>query len=384
MIRPFALAPMLVLSACSGPAPDETGQTSEAITSARRSDGAVFTMSNDASGNSVLAFRRAPDGRLSEAASYATGGRGSGDGLGSQGAIALSDDGRFLLVVDPGSDDVASFEVEAGVSLHLRSRVPSGGARPVSVATRGELVYVLNAGGNNVSGFRLRRSGELSAIAGSTRSLGSAASGPAQIAFDPRGQALVVTEKAANAIDVFAVQRVGVIGLPTSTASSGQTPFGFAFTRTGQLIVSEAFGGAAGKGAVSSYSLARDPRGEDGADEELHAISASVPDLQAAPCWVVIAQEQRLAYVSNTASGTISGYRVARDGLLHLLAAVSADTGAGSKPTDMAFDAQTRHLYVLDSGTHDVEQLDVADDGSLATKGAVAKIPATAVGLVAR
>src|SRR6266404_2861975 len=52
--------------------------------------GAVYTLSNASSGNSVLIFNRGANGELTSGATLATGGLGTGGGLGSQGALVLS------------------------------------------------------------------------------------------------------------------------------------------------------------------------------------------------------------------------------------------------------------------------------------------------------
>ena len=58
----------------------------------------------------VLAFRRGEDGALEPAGEYPTGGAGLGAvHLGSQGSVILTADGRFLLVTNVGSNDVAVF-----------------------------------------------------------------------------------------------------------------------------------------------------------------------------------------------------------------------------------------------------------------------------------
>ena len=77
----------------------------------QRPAGAVYTMSNAVSGNHILVFDRQQDGTLTPASAVATGGAGSGGGLGNQGAVVLTDDGRWLLAVNPGSNDVTIFEV---------------------------------------------------------------------------------------------------------------------------------------------------------------------------------------------------------------------------------------------------------------------------------
>src|SRR5262245_46264360 len=55
--------------------------------------GALYTMSNSTDGNTVIVFRRGPDGHLSRAGEFPTDGLGTGGGLGNQGALALDQDG---------------------------------------------------------------------------------------------------------------------------------------------------------------------------------------------------------------------------------------------------------------------------------------------------
>ena len=66
---------------------------------------AVYVQTNDAADNEVVAFKRSEDGSLSRLGRYSTGGRGTGaPHLPSQNSIVLSDDGRWLLVVNAGRD----------------------------------------------------------------------------------------------------------------------------------------------------------------------------------------------------------------------------------------------------------------------------------------
>ena len=101
----------------------------------------------------MLAFQRRPDGGLASLGRFATGGRGTGKPrLPSQSLVVLSDDGRRLLVVNAGSDELSLFAVEKD-GLRLIDRVASGGVAPTSVAVGGNLVYVLNNGTPNIAGF---------------------------------------------------------------------------------------------------------------------------------------------------------------------------------------------------------------------------------------
>ena len=335
--------------------------------------GAVYTQSNAASGNAVLAFRRADDGTLTAAGSYPTGGLGSGVGLGSQGAVTLSQNGRWLFVVDAGSSDIATFAVGDG-ALTLVGRTASGGTNPISVTTSGKTVYALNAGAPaNVSGFSIGHEGDLSPIVGSTRTLSG--SGPAQVSFTSSGRALVVTMKASSTISTLAVDEDGVAGAPHSYASSGSTPFGFAAGRHGEIFVTEAAGAPAGLSATSSYRVAN--------DGTLTLISPSVGTTQMAACWAAVSKDGRFVYTANAASDSISLYAVDRDGAI-TLSEGQASHAAGTHPLDLAMSENGRFLYVLQSFTHSIGAYRVAADGSLTAVAGATNILMGAGGLAAR
>jgi 6-phosphogluconolactonase len=333
----------------------------------------VYTSTNGAAGNKVLVFDRAGDGSLSPAGSIATGGNGTGGGLGNQGALAVSKGGRFLYVVNAGSDSISTFKLRHG-DLKLADVTPSGGDQPISLTVRRGLLYVLNAGSGTIAGFTSAHNGGLSPLAGSTEPIGGA--GPAQVEFSTDRRTLVVTNKDTNTIDTFAVGADGTPGPAQSQPSEGDTPFGFGFDKRGHLIVSEAFGGAPGASAVSSYSL--DSSGL------LTTISPSVPDHEAAACWIAITKNGRFAYTTNTGSGSISSYSIDRDGSLGLLEQVAAATGTGSAPTDMAQTSSSRLLFALLPGTGEVASYRVAGDGGLTPVDQAGGVPASASGLAAR
>jgi hypothetical protein len=147
---------------------------------------AVYVQTNDAAENEIVAFGRVEDGTLAPIGRYATGGRGTGEPhLASQGSVVLSEDGRWLLVVNAGSDELSLFEIEPD-GLRLADRVSTGGIRPTSAAVSGALVYVLNNGTPTITGFNLV-DGKLSALADSTRPLSGSDADPAQISFAPGG-----------------------------------------------------------------------------------------------------------------------------------------------------------------------------------------------------
>ncbi len=336
--------------------------------------GKVFTSTNGTAGNELLVYDTDQGGALRLATRIATQGIGSGGGLGNQGAVTLSQDGRHLFVVNAGSNSVSTFRVRRG-GLQLTSVVDAGGLRPVSLAEHGGLVVVLNANGaGNIAGFR-NHHGVLEPIAGATQPL-SAAGGtaPAQVAFGEDGGVLIVTEKATNKLTTYRVHRDGAIGAPQVTASSGMTPFGFAVDRRGTVLVSEAFGGAAGASALSSYTF-----GNYGVQPQL--VSASVGSGQSAACWVVVTPNGRYAYTTNTASGNISAYAVERNGKAALAQAVAATTDAG--PIDAAIAPRGRSLFVLNGGGRSIQSFAIGRDGQLQGQGRIDGLPAGANGLAA-
>jgi 6-phosphogluconolactonase (cycloisomerase 2 family) len=346
---------------------------------AQLATGAVYTMTNATDGNRVVFYRRADDGTLSLVGSYATGGSGTGGGLENQGGLILSSDGRFLFVVNAGSNDITSYTVSPQGILRLADRVPSGGTRPVSLTQFGNRLFVLNAGTpNNLTGFTISDAGRLTPIPNSTRPLTADQTAPAQIQFNPEGSLLVVSERGP---DILAVYAVGPEGIGTSFiphAAAADFPFGMAFGRNGRLIVSEAVPGTPNGSSVSSYVLSP--------DGELRIVTKSAPTFQTTACWVVITNDDRYTYVSNTGSGSITGFRIQDDGSLAILNAdgITARTGAGSRPLDMALSADSRSLYVLNEGLSSVQGFRINDDGSLTPLNSAGGLPRGANGLAAR
>ncbi|HTK52226.1 MAG TPA: beta-propeller fold lactonase family protein [Gemmatimonadaceae bacterium] len=369
---------LAILGACSHDATSPDGALPRTAALARGGSdvGAVFTLSNSASGNAVIAFVRGADGTLTLAGTFATQGNGTGAGLGSQGAVALSGDGRFLFAVNAASNSITSFAVD-GASLTRVSTVASGGTLPISLTTHGNLVYVLNAGGiENITGFSVSQNGGLTMLPGSSRPLSGTGVGPAEVGFDPSGSSLVVTEKNTNRIDVFAVGNNGLASAPVVNASAGQTPFGFAFNQQGVLIVSEAFGGGADASAVSSYTL--------GTNGTLAIESASVPTTETSACWVAVTNNGKFAYAANTGSSSLTGYRVDHASLTILNA--DGKTGiTGTTAIDVALSRNSQFLYTLTADSHSISAFSVRqNDGSLTPASGASGLPVGTVGLAAK
>jgi 6-phosphogluconolactonase len=335
--------------------------------------GAAYTISNATGGNELIVYARSSSGSLTPAGAVSAGGLGTGGGLASQGAVTLTDNGRTVLAVNPGSNTVAAFAVGRG-GPRLLNTTPSGGIRPVSVAVHDRLVYVLNK--NNValatvSGFTLGKDG-LAPIAGSTRFLHAGATDAAQVRFSPDGRVLVVTGRSSQRIDTFRVDTHGVLSdLESFDVAPGATPFGFDFDRRGHLLVSLA--GVGGSSGAASYELSR--------GGSLSTITGPLETGQLAACWLVASKDGRFAFVANAASASVSTFAVSRRGELSFQRAVRID---GMTPLDLALSKNGRYLYVLAAGSHGIVTFEVGRDGTLTHVATEGDVPVAAAGIAVR
>ena len=335
--------------------------------------GAVYVQTN-AAPNEVIAFRRADDGSLDLIGSVTTGGEGDGSPhLTSQGSVVLTGDGRHLLVTNAATDDLSVFTVATDGSIELRDRVHTGAA-PKSVAERGGLVVVLNTGEPGLASFRLDAEG-IEAVEGGDQALEASHADPAQVAFSPDGSMVVITERGTDSIVTYQVTSNGTFGDSSTIASEGPTPYGFAFTSDGTLVVTEAFRAEKGAAAASSYAI------EEGS---LAPRTSSVGNGRSEICWAVITPDDRFAFATNFADGAVSRFAIASDGSLSLddaTAGISEDGMPGLRDEDLTSDG--RFLYAIDADGGRVYGWSVDADGTLELIGSWDGLPATVAGLAA-
>jgi 6-phosphogluconolactonase (cycloisomerase 2 family) len=335
--------------------------------------GHVYVNDNTAGANTISAFTRQADGTLTplHGSPFPAGGAGTGTGLASQGALQVSSNGRYLIAVDAGSNQISVLRIrQNGDPVLLPGRVASSdGVLPVSVAEHDGLVYVANAGpgGENYTGFTLNGGGHLRPLPGSTFSLPDSPpldnAQPGDVLFNSTGTNLVGTRVNSSQIDSFSVGPDGrLTPAPDSPlAAQGLGPFGSEFrpTNPDQLFVSNAHNVGAGTGTVSAFSVS--------GDGTLSSIGASpFADRQTAPCWVEITHDGQFLFTVNTGSGTVSSYSIAPDGTLTPGASVPA--GAGSVDARLSPDGQ--NLYVNESGTGALGEFTVSG-GNLTGLGTV-------------
>jgi 6-phosphogluconolactonase len=194
-------------------------------------------------------------------------------------AMTVTPDSNFVYVVDQVDGMVVTFHLDASTGVltpDIALPPMSVGSTPSSIAINpdGTLLYVTNQGSNNVSGFKVASSGDLT----STGTPVAAGVGPVSSAIDPSGQFLYVVDHDSNQISAYRI----TAGSGNLTPTSG-SPFN---TGTG-------------------------------------------------PLFVAISPTNKFLYVSNNSAGTISGYGIepANGNLNPAQAAV--DTGL--QPAGIAF-----------------------------------------------
>lgn len=304
--------------------------------------GHTYVNDNAAVANTIAAFDRHADGSLTPipGSPFPSGGAGSGTGLGSQGAIQLSPDHRFLLAVDAGSNQISVLHLDSrGIPEPVGPPVSSGGLTPVSVAVNHfGLVYVANVGdgGSNYAGFFLTPGGRLVRLPGTTVPVPDG-SGVGDVLFNSTGDRLVGTRDNPSLIDSFSVRfdgrLVAAAGSPFAAQSLGPIGSEFRPTDPSELYVSNAHAGA-GLGTVSAFHVSR--RGV------LTSIGNSpVPNGQTAPCWVEISHDGKYLYSVNTGSASLSSYQIRHDGSLELNGNTPLRNGAGAVDARLSPDGRT-------------------------------------------
>jgi len=346
-LRPAVVAAAVMAAAAAAAVPT----SASASTVASPVVGYTYLDGNTATANTIDGFARHADGSLTPLAGspFNAGGAGLGSGLASQGAIQVTPDGRYLLAVDAGSNQVSVLRITAnGAPVLAGQPVSSGGIKPVSVAVSPSgLVYVANQGngGSGYAGFRLHRGGSLTPIAGSTVTVPDG-SGLGDVFFNAFGNHVIGTRTGTSLIDSFVVLPDGHLraahGSPFTGQGLGQLGAEFSPASPSLLFVSNAHNGT-GLGTVSAY--------RDGLSGQLSPIGSSpYADGQTAPCWVEISRDGRYLFTVNTGSGNISSYSINHDGSLVLIGSFAMKNGGGA--IDARLSPDGKYLLVDGSGAH--------------------------------
>lgn len=338
----------------------------------------VFSTTNEPEHNSLAVYTRSPEGALGDLRLIDSGGRGSLDKgrlilflNGSSNSVITDTAKQLVFMVSAGSNEVSSYAI-SGQNVSLVGTVLSGGIRPVSLAVRGDRLYVLNAGvegaDSNIATFRIGEDGQLSPVRGGIRALAAGARNPTQIEFAPDKPILIEVDTLASTLSSFIADADGRLSAPHVQASIGGNPAGFGFTSQGVLVVSEENRGAKDAGTLSSYRL-------DGAGN-LSVVTAMAPALGTGSCWIAFSADDRYVYTTNTLSDTITRFAIDRDGALATLpgGGLTQVTG-GSEFLTLDMTRVEDVLYVHDGPTGTIHPFRIQTDGDLVP------IPSSGAGL---
>jgi hypothetical protein len=208
-------------------------------------------------------------------------------------------------------------------------------------------------------GFRVARNGQITAIPSAVYPTGKQpASLPVSIEFDATGKILVgsrfsfdLTSPGANSIQTFTLEPAGTLhnapGSPfqTSVAARNTQPFSFAFNPANPT---QLFSGnsvdftTSPTGTVAGYLLA-----ETG---QLAALPQGAVNStgQINTAWVALTHDGEDLYASNSASDSISHFKVDEAGRLTFVAAVTVlDNNVYDGPRSLVVSERDRFLYVV-------------------------------------
>ena len=216
------------------------------------------------------------------------------------------------------------------------------------------MVYVLDPGTPSVRGFRLSETG-LAPLIDADRQLSpenAEAASSSRGQFDDRHHQTRHDSIITSAIGCGGAARRDASGQP----SMGPTPYGFAFTSGGTLVVTEAF--QAGRATPP-------PPPMSSAVELIPGVGVGRRRAQRI-CWAVVTNNDRFAFTTNFADGAVSRYANGTDGVLTLEDATAGSTAVGRPGLrDEVLTPDGRFLYAIDADSGNIFGWGIRQDGAL-------------------
>ena len=379
----------------------------------------LYVLSNVPSSgqNSVLGYARSSDGSLTAlpGSPFLTGGTGTANptqGLGPDDVdfpLAVSADHTQLFAVNPGSNTIAVFDINANGSLTAITGSPFGsnGTNPVSVAIGGNHLFVVNKAQDpaqstaalpNYTTLSIGADGSLSPIAGSTVTTVAGAS-PQMALLSPSKQLLFGADFLAPVAPTPAgALRSFVVGSDGSLTAAPGTPMNIPGTdsATSHLVLGLATHPT--ENVLYVGFVAQNKLGVYDFDAGTGALTfqTSVANSGQAICWITTNATGSAIYTVNTGDNSVSWYSApdarAPSETQHLFlkepGPLYANPMGAMVPTSEAFQESLSpngtNLYVLSQHTNPdfsvtngniLHTLTVAPDGSLTEPGAPLTLP---------
>ncbi|MBI3657213.1 MAG: beta-propeller fold lactonase family protein [Acidobacteria bacterium] len=242
---------------------------------------------------------------------------------------------RFAYVANSDDNTVGMFTIEVNSGQLRANGYMSGERNPVSAATDGISLYVVNQASNNISGYSIdATSGALTSIAGSPFTAGSE---PRSIAL--AGAFAYVVNQGSNNCSVYSIDAVsGVLRAAGTFSTNGTGPVAVQADSTGTWL----YVANQTSGNVSAFAI-----------EQITGGLTLVGTLPAAlsPSSIALHPSGSYVYVANSGAGNVSGYGV--DPVTGSLTLIGV-YGAGTGPAALVVDSAGNFLYVANRGSEDV------------------------------
>jgi 6-phosphogluconolactonase (cycloisomerase 2 family) len=216
-------------------------------------------------------------------------------------------------------------------------------------------LYVANSDDDEIEGFSLSDSGQLTQVAGIHGTTGDL---PRSTAITPDGRHLYVADTGGTTISAFSVAAADGALTPIAgpfSISGGGNPQGIAISPDGHFLYAAVFG----TDKVAGFSIA--------ADGSLTAVSGGPFNAGPEPISVAISPDGDHVYVVNNETsdlvGSVSAYTIAADG--SLTAVTGSPFPTGETPVGIAITPDGGNVYVTGSG--EVSAYSIGSDGALTT-----------------
>ncbi|KAJ3744397.1 hypothetical protein DFH05DRAFT_1535626 [Lentinula detonsa] len=359
------------------------GTTMQMNGPAGQSVGAAYFITNEQTGNFVVAADIGADGTLNLRQAIATGGLGlhgnnggvtdGPDGLFTQGAIKVSAAAGMLATVNPGSNTLSIFSIDPSDPINLKQigdPVGSGGEFPVSVAFNkaGDTLCALNGGQvNGVSCFKVDPTKGLTNISGTNRALSlnqtTPATGPAgsasHIIFSEDNTQLIASVKGIPPTPGFlAVWDVASDGslspefVSVAPAQGGLLPFSMTLIEGKNAILAT----DAGVGFdIFDFSTS--------GDNSSNVSSVVAIDGQAATCWSSFSNQTGNFYLTDIGTSMVTEVNVDANLKGSIVKQYAQGNNSGTIDNDIASIAGKDFMYILAANATAIDVLSLNAPG---------------------
>ncbi|KAJ7756453.1 hypothetical protein DFH07DRAFT_480073 [Mycena maculata] len=362
--------------------------------------GAAYFITNDPSGNAVIASSIGSDGQLTLQQATFSGGLGSHGGPGtgpdalfSQGAVKASPKGQIVATVNAGSNTISVFNIDPTNPTNLEmigEPVGSGGEFPMSLAINqaGNMVCAVNGGFvNGVSCYSVDKTKGLVPIANTVRSLNlnqtTPATGPAgsvsHVIFNEANTQLIASVKGVpptpGILAVWDIASDGSLSqdfTAVQPSTGGLLPFSMTVIPGKNAILAT----DAGDG-VDVFDFNNPP-----AAGVATGNSSNLPiEGQGATCWSSFSQQTGNFYVTDIGTSEITEINVDDNLKPSIVTQYPQGNGSATIDNEIATVNQKDFLYVLAANASEVKVLSLNAPGKATALQTLSLAPVSKAGV---